>query len=119
MFEASPRLSHRAQALRQEVVELLHLVRAAEIAAGKRGRALARVRRLGLVGPSVARKPQQNDGSAAELRANSHRPAVQLGQRFGDGEAEARALMALGELALDLLERASELGERLLRNADA
>ena len=40
-------------------------------------------------------------------------------ERFGDGEAEARALVALGELALDLLERPAELVQRVLRDADA
>ena len=47
------------------------------------------------------------------------RAAMQLGQRFGDREPEPRALVALGELAFDLLERPAELGERLLRDADA
>ena len=42
------------------------------------------------------------------------RAAVQLGQRFGDGEAEAGALVRLGEQALDLLERAAELLQRRL-----
>ena len=37
--------------------------------------------------------------------------AMQLDQRAGDGEAEPAALMALGELVLDLLERAAELGD--------
>ena len=57
--------------------------------------------------------------SAAERRADAHRAAVQLGQRLGDREAETGALMALGELALDLLERTSELRQRILRDADA
>ena len=47
------------------------------------------------------------------------RAAMQFGQRLGDGEAEAGALMALGELAFHLLERPAELGERVLGDADA
>ena len=35
--------------------------------------------------------------------------AMQFDQRFGDGEAEPRAVMALGELAFDLLERPAKL----------
>ena len=47
------------------------------------------------------------------------RAAVQLGQRAGDGEAEARALVALREFGLDLLERPAELVQRIARDADA
>ncbi|GAA3855134.1 hypothetical protein GCM10022626_28620 [[Pseudomonas] carboxydohydrogena] len=44
---------------------------------------------------------------------------MQLDQRFGDREAEAGAVIALGQLAFDLLEGAAEAGEGFLRNADA
>ena len=44
---------------------------------------------------------------------------VQLGERLRDRKPQARALMAFGELALDLLKRAAQSRERLLRNADA
>jgi hypothetical protein len=55
---------------------------------------------------------------AAEFRAQPHRAAVQIGQRARDGEAEAGALVALGELALDLLERLAEPPQRIRRDAD-
>ena len=45
--------------------------------------------------------------------------AMQFDQRLGDGEAQARAVMGLGELAFDLLERPAELLQRVARNADA
>ncbi len=44
---------------------------------------------------------------------------MQFDQGLGDGEAGARALMALGQLAFDLFERPAELGQRILGNADA
>jgi len=44
---------------------------------------------------------------------------MQVGQRFRDGEAEARAMIALGQLAFDLLERPPEFRQRLRRDADA
>ena len=45
--------------------------------------------------------------------------AVQLGERAGDGKAEAGALVALRELGLDLLEGPAELVQGVLRDADA
>ena len=45
--------------------------------------------------------------------------AVHFDKRFGDGEAEARALVAFGQLAFDLLERPAELAQRVFRDADA
>ena len=44
---------------------------------------------------------------------------MQFDQRAADGEAEAAALMALGELVLHLLEGAAELADVGLGNADA
>ena len=44
---------------------------------------------------------------------------MQIGQRSCDGEAKARAVIGLGELALDLLERPAEPHQRLRRNSDA
>src|SRR5581483_2023972 len=41
------------------------------------------------------------------------------GERFGDGETEAGALIALGELAFHLLERPAKLPQRVGRDADA
>src|SRR5207237_2704166 len=68
---------------------------------------------------AVDGKAQQDDGTHAWCRANAHVAAVKLDQRLGDGKAEPGALMALGKLAFHLLERATEIGERLLRDADA
>ena len=48
-----------------------------------------------------------------------HLAAVQRDERARDGEAEAGALVAARERALHLLERAAELFQRRLRNADA
>ena len=45
--------------------------------------------------------------------------AMQLDQRARDGEPKPAALMALGELVLDLLERPAELGDVGLGDADA
>ena len=39
-------------------------------------------------------------------------------KRARDSEAKTRALMAFGELVLDLLERSAKLGDRLRRNPD-
>ena len=47
------------------------------------------------------------------------RPAMQLDERTGNSEPEPAPLMALGELVLDLLERAAELRHLGLRDADA
>ena len=44
-----------------------------------------------------AREPQHHRRALVEGRADAHGAAVQLGQRFRDGEAEARALMGLGQ----------------------
>src|SRR5262245_66245061 len=68
---------------------------------------------------AIARQAHHDERADAHSRADPHGAAVQLDQRFGDGETETRAVIALGELALDLLERASKLGERGRRNADA
>ena len=68
---------------------------------------------------ALRRQPDHDHRAGAEGRADAHRAAVQFGQRFGDGEAQARALMALGQLAFDLLERPAELAQRVLRDADA
>ena len=65
------------------------------------------------------RHSQQHERAPAGRRADAHRAAMQLGQRLGDGEAKSGTLMALGDVALDLLERTSELAQRVLRNADA
>ena len=47
------------------------------------------------------------------------RAAVQFGERACDGKAQARALVALRELGLDLLEGTAELVQGVLGNADA
>ena len=44
---------------------------------------------------------------------------MEFGERAGDGEAEARALVALRELGLDLLEGLPELVQGVIGNADA
>src|ERR1051326_1016048 len=44
---------------------------------------------------------------------------MELDQRFRDREAKPRALVALGQLALDLLERPAEALHRLRGDADA
>ncbi|BEV47002.1 hypothetical protein CRBSH125_31850 [Afipia carboxidovorans] len=44
---------------------------------------------------------------------------MQMRERFCNRKAEAGAVIAFGELAFDLLERAAEAGECFLRNADA
>ena len=43
---------------------------------------------------------------------------MQAGQRAGDGQTEARSLIGLGELALDLFERLAEPAQRIRGNAD-
>src|SRR5256885_8893150 len=69
--------------------------------------------------PARHRQAQQHESSPTQRRADAHRAAMQLGERPGDGEPEPRALVALGEPTLDLFERASKLGERVVRDADA
>ena len=44
---------------------------------------------------------------------------MQLGERLGNGKAEPRALMSLGDVALDLLERAPQPGHAPLREIRA
>ncbi len=57
----------------------------------------------------VQRQAHHHQRAFAERGADAHAAAVQFDQRFGDGEPQARALMALGELAFDLFERTAEL----------
>ena len=68
---------------------------------------------------AIERQAHHHRCAGAERRADAHRAAVQFDQRLGDGEAQARALMGLGELAFDLLERPAELLQRVAGNADA
>ncbi len=65
------------------------------------------------------RQPHHHQRALAERRADAHAPAVQFDQRLGNRQPEAGALVALGELALDLLERPPEPRQRVLRDADA
>src|SRR3712207_3662222 len=61
----------------------------------------------------------QHDGADAFLALDAQGAAVELGEGARDRKTEARALVALRELRLDLLEWTSELLERLGRDADA
>src|ERR1700722_113076 len=93
---------------------------AAIVPARARGRSGGGVRAgPGLRHLPLDRQPYDHRGAFAELRTDAHGAAVQLGERFGDGEAEAGALVALGQLAFDLLERPAELVQRIFGNADA
>ena len=67
--------------------------------------------------PCRDRDAHRHDGADAFGRSDLQRAAMQLGQRARDGEAEARAGMALGELVLHLLERPAELAELVLGDA--
>ncbi len=73
--------------------------------------------RLGLAG--VARQRDADHGAGAELGAQLHRPAVQIGQRPRDRQPQPRAVIGLGQLALDLLERPAQPQQRMRRDADA
>ena len=74
---------------------------------------------FGIERAAVARQAHADDRADARRGADAHRAAVQLDQRFGDREAEARALMRLGELAFHLLERTAEVLQGVGRDADA
>ena len=67
-------------------------------------RALASARRRAR-SSALERQAHPARSCRARRGADAHRAAMQLGQRPGDGEAEARALVVLGELVLHLLER--------------
>src|SRR5262245_51633361 len=68
---------------------------------------------------------RMNRQSAGDRRAltlaagDAQGATVQFHQSAGDGKAKPAALVALGELVFDLLERATEFGDVGLRNADA
>src|SRR5262249_45015358 len=64
-------------------------------------------------------QPQQHHRAAPWCRADAHRALMKLGERFCDRQPQTRALMAFGELALDLLERPRKPRERIFGNADA
>src|ERR1700729_2683649 len=68
--------------------------------------------------PRLARQRHADDGAGAELRAQPHRSAVQVGERSGDRQAQSRTVIGLGELALDLLERPAQPQKRLRRDPD-
>ena len=71
-------------------------------------------------GRRAQRQADHDQRAGAGRGADAHRAAMQLDQRFRDGKAKPRALMALGELALDLLERPAEfLAARRAVDADA
>ena len=53
------------------------------------------------------------------LRVDFHGAAMEQRQRAGDGEAEARAALAFGILALHLFEGLTDFLQRGLRNTDA
>ena len=75
---------------------------------------------LALLGrPPVERQAHHHRRAGAERRADAHHAAMQFDQRLGDGQAQPRAVMGLGELAFDLLERPAELLQRVARDADA
>ena len=78
-------------------------------------RALRRGGDLRLRVAGVARQRHADDGAGAELGAQPHRAAMQVGQRPCDGKPKPRAVIGLGELALDLLERPAEPRQRLRR----
>ena len=67
----------------------------------------------------VARQRDADHGAGAELRAQLHRAAVQIGQRPRDRQAQPGAVIGLGELALDLLERPAQPLQRMRGDADA
>src|SRR5690606_33521196 len=65
-------------------------------------------------------RQHDRDRRAAALHAvDGERAAVQLDKRFRDGKTEARSAARFGELVFHLLERASELLEVTLWDADA
>src|SRR5438445_3398326 len=64
-------------------------------------------------------QPQQHHRAAPRWRADAHRALMKLGEGFRDGEPQTRTLMALGELALDLLEGPPEPRGRIFGYAGA
>ena len=64
---------------------------------------------------AVDRQPHQHDRAAPSSERMRMRAAVQFDQRFRDRKAEPGAVMGLGELAFDLLERPAELLQRVPR----
>jgi len=70
-------------------------------------------------GCPVDRQPQHHHCASPRSRADAYRAVVQLGERLRYCKSQSRALMTLGELTLDLLERPSQPRQRVLRNADA
>src|SRR3954468_9648588 len=73
----------------------------------------------GLSWPTIERQAHHHRCAGAEGRADAHDAAMQLDQRLGDRQAQPRAVMSLGELALDLLERPAELLQRIARDTDS
>ncbi len=65
------------------------------------------------------RQADHDHGAGAERRADAHAAAVHFDERLGDGEAKARSLVPLGQLAFDLLEWPAELAQCVFGNADA
>ncbi len=76
--------------VRASFVRILGRRRSAQLLASER----CRLRRVRPDMPASSRQAHQHDGAAPERRADAHRAAVQLGQRLGDREAEAGAVMA-------------------------
>src|SRR6186997_3128567 len=69
--------------------------------------------------PPSERQAHHHRCSRAERRADAHDAAMQLDQRLGDRQAQPRAVMSLGELALDLLERPAKLLQRIAGDTDS
>src|SRR5215467_1119147 len=68
---------------------------------------------------AVERQTQHDRRSDIADGADAHAAAVQFRQRLRDRKPETGSLIPFGELALDLLERPPEPGQRILGNADA
>src|SRR5580658_11141151 len=65
------------------------------------------------------RQHEADRGAEARLALDLQHPAVHLHQRFGERQAQPRALLGLRLLAFDLLERPRQADEVLGRDADA
>src|SRR4029078_2794732 len=73
-----------------------------------------------LLGDHRPHRKHAGDSCALSFAArDAQAAAMQFDERTGDGKPKPASLMALGELVLDLLEGAAELGDVGFGNADA
>ena len=64
-------------------------------------------------------EPEDDRGADTGCRADAHDPTVKPDQRLGDSQAQTGAVLGLGELAFNLLERTAEPRQGPGRDADA